>query len=217
MQLDIAPIILNSHKLVKLITIPNELLKDSIINLDTFITDTFSSIIAVTLDKAIIKGTGLDEPTGIITALNTANKIAIDNTLEAMIQTLGNISLDYAGDNLRLVVNSKTFYDKLVKYTMRTDLIGGLVPQILEDRYMVLDMEVILSNTLEDNQLLIGELKEYMLCDRAGATIERVMNTGLDTDITHFRVTERYDGKLTNDRAFVLLTLNDTPITGKEV
>jgi len=214
----ISTLTLDSYKLAKLTNVPNELLDDSIINLDEFITDKFSSAIAVALDEAIIKGTGVDEPTGIITALNVDNKIAIDNTIETLLQTISNISLnDDAEGNLKIIVNRKTFYSKLIQHTIQTNSSGELVAQNLKvNKPMLLDMEIVLSNTVADNQLLVGELKEYTLGDRESTTIAKSTDAGFDTDSTYFRATARYDGKLANSKAFVMLTLNDTPIVKKK-
>jgi len=211
-------ITLDSFKLAKLTNVPNELLDDSIINLDEFITDKFSTAIAITLDEAIIKGTGVDEPTGIITALLNLNKINIDNTIEDILQTISNIEVnDGSEGNLKLIVNRKTFYNRLIKHTINSNSAGELVAQSVKvNKPMLLDMEIVLSSTMADNQLLIGELEEYTLGDRQNTVIAKSTDAGFDTDSTYFRATARYDGKLTNDKSFVLLTLNDAPIVKKK-
>lgn len=211
-------ITLDSYKLAKLTNVPNELLKDSIINLDEFITDKFSTAIAITLDEAIIKGTGKDEPSGIITTMNTANKLTINNTIEDILKTISNINLkDDSEGNLKLIVNRKTFYSKLIQHTINSNSAGELVASSVKvNKPMLLDMEIVLSNTVEDDQLLIGELTEYTLGDRQNTVIAKSTDAGFDTDSTYFRATARYDGKLTNEKAFVLLTLSDTPVTRKK-
>lgn len=65
-------VVLDAKKLTALAIVPNELMSDSLASFQAFIDQKFPEAIAFYEDKAFMKGTGVGEPAGGLTATNTA-------------------------------------------------------------------------------------------------------------------------------------------------
>ena len=57
---------LNSHKLAAIIRVTNELLKDSAVDIEAYLADTFADRLAVSEEEAFIAGDGADKPLGLL-------------------------------------------------------------------------------------------------------------------------------------------------------
>ena len=61
------------------------------------------------------------------------------------------------------------------------------------------------SAAVGDNEIILGDLKEYILAERSGIRINMSEHQRFLEEQTIFRVVGRYDGKPHNDKAFVKL------------
>lgn len=78
---------LDSHKLAAIIRVTNELLKDSAIDIEAYLADTFADRLAVGEEEAFIAGDGADKPLGLIhqakvgCTTESAGSVAIEDVL----------------------------------------------------------------------------------------------------------------------------------------
>lgn len=207
-NLGLSKIEINAHKLGAFIIVPNDFEKDSAVNLAEYITKALATSIAKALDKAIVSGDGANKPTGIINGTHADNKL----TLEAKKQTLTDIlapvsKVDKKNDNapFKVFVKASTNFNKILPLAIQANADGRIVAFV--DKFPATSWEVVECDAIPENTLLIGLANQYLLSQREGIVIDQSPHFKFTDDATVFRGLARYDGKLQNDKAFVVLTL----------
>ena len=160
-----ASVVFDGYELTKLISLSHKAASMSISNFESYLTRELKESIADAMEYAAIQGTGENEPTGILSAINWTN----DN----MITADGSISFDdfvsafallqpgYDTD-VSILCNSKTFYTHIVSLRdgigrpfYFTDTQTGSVKSIL-------GADIIISSAMPDATVIIGNFKKYL-------------------------------------------------------
>ena len=100
------------------VAVPNIIIENSLINLASHVEDRLAKAIAKALDKAILKGTGTKQPTGVVVSAPTANKVTTDGTITDLIAKLAKVDTDGTGGEVIAVMNRATYYSKIVPKTL---------------------------------------------------------------------------------------------------
>lgn len=208
----------DGFKVGKVIFVDNYLLQDSIINLDTYVTNKIARAIAKALDKAIVKGEGAanKQPTGIIPSLPAKNKVTVtadENLLKNLVKQIGLIDTgeDSVGE-IVAVMKRSTYYNRLVEYSIQVDSNGNVVGKLPNLRQPdLVGLRVVFNNNLDDDTILFGDFSKYTLVERENITIDNSAHVKFAEDQTAFRGKGRFDGKPVKPEAFVLVTIQDVP------
>lgn len=204
-------------KVGKVTFVDNSMLEDSIINLDEYVCRKIARSIAIALDKAILAGTGATgkQPEGIIPKLDADHKVttAVDPKLADIMKFLGLIDTgeDSTGE-IVAVMKRATYYNRLLGFTINTDSSGNVVGKLPNVKNPdLLGLSVVFNNNMDEDKILFGDFDKYTLVERESIVVDKSEHVKFSEDQMGFRGKGRFDGKPTNKKAFVLVTLKYTP------
>jgi len=228
------------HKVGAYVAICNATLEDSDISLATEIVNALGGAIAKALDKAILFGTGVKMPLGIVTRLaqtsqpadwgalapawtdlHTSNlqKINIDNDTGAaffiaLIEKLAIAKRKDAGSNETpvWVMNRKTHLHIMAK-ALAFNANAALVASTTMMPVIGGTVVEFDDEEIADNEIIGGFFGNYLLAERAGV---RFANSDIPLfiqDQTVYKATARYDGKPIFGEAFVVVNFANTDVT----
>ena len=190
------------------VAVPNIIIENSLINLASHVEDRLAKAIAKALDKAILKGTGTKQPTGVVISAPTANKVTSDGTITDLIAKLAKVDTDGTGGEVIAVMNRATYYSQIVPKTLAVAANG-----VLTGSY-ALPFRVVLSAYADDNTIVFGDFKQFLLAQRSEIRVESSTEVQFTSDNTVFKGVGFYDGKATKAEAFAVVTITATPAEG---
>ena len=190
------------------VAVPNIIIENSLINLASHVEDRLAKAIAKALDKAILKGTGTKQPTGVVVSAPTANKVTSDGTITDLIAKLAKVDTDGTGGEVIAVMNRATYYSKIVPKTLAVAANG-----VLTGSY-ALPFRVVLSAYADENTIVFGDFKQFLLAQRSEIRVESSTEVQFTSDNTVFKGVGFYDGKATKAEAFAVVTITATPAKG---
>lgn len=206
----------DGFKVGKVTFVDNSMLEDSIINLDEYVTKKIARAISLALDKAILNGEGATgkQPEGIIPKLEADHKVTTtsDPKLADIMKFLGVVDTgeDSVGE-IVAVMKRSTYYNRLLGYTINTDASGNVVGKLPNVKNPdLLGLRVVFNNNMEEDKILFGDFSKYTLVERESIVIDKSEHVKFAEDQMGFRGKGRFDGKPTNKKAFVLVTLDFT-------
>ncbi len=215
------------------IPISNVYLEDSDLNLGAEIMDALGKAIGLGLDRAILFGTGVKMPIGIVTRLNQtaqpsswetnarawtdlheSNIIKIniaDSTgaafFIALVKALGAANPLYSDGKAFWVMNRATHMDikaKALAFIPAALLTAG------DNTFPVIGGTVEELELLDDNEIVGGFGSLYLLSEREGQKIESSEHVKFLENQTVFKGYARYDGKPVIGEAFVMVRYDNT-------
>ena len=190
------------------VAVPNIIIENSLINLASHVEDRLAKAIAKALDKAILKGTGTKQPTGVVVSAPVANKVTSDGTITDLIAKLAKVDTDGTGGEVIAVMNRATYYSKIVPKTLAVAANG-----VLTGSY-ALPFRVVLSAYADDKTIVFGDFKQFLLAQRSEIRVESSTEVQFTSDNTVFKGVGFYDGKATKAEAFAVVTITATPAQG---
>lgn len=221
------------NKVGAFIPVCNAVLEDSDIDLASEIMTALGQAIGLALDKAILYGTGIKMPLGIVTRLAQTSKpadypanarpwvdlhtsniktIASSTTGVALFQAL---VMDAAAAKGKYSRGSKLW---CMNETTRTTLIAqalsinaaGAIVSGIDGTMPVIGGDIIVLDFIPDNVIIGGYVENYLLSERKAIDMERSEHARFIQDQTVFKATARYDGQPTIAEAFVAIGINST-------
>lgn len=212
----ITDITFDGYKIGKITFVDNAMLKDSIINLDEYVTKKLARALSKGVDLAILKGTGSadKQPEGILTKLPEDNKKTVTVSDRLIADVTKNISLIDTGDdsigNLTCVMKRQTYYNRFLDTTVNVNSSGDVVGKLpnLTNPY-ILGIPVVFNQNMTVDEVLFGDFEKYTLIERESISIDKSEHVKFTNDQTGFRGIGRFDGKPTKPSAFALVTLVD--------
>lgn len=219
-----AQVEVDQFKVAGYIPLCNALLEDSDIDLLDEIMTLILQSIGFALDKAIIYGTGVKMPTGVVTAIDDDDAIKLTN--EVKIGTAASTGVDlfkallgavaetenrYARGELTWVMNGKT-YRRLQAESLSINAAGLLVSAV-NGTFPVLGGAMEVLTFIPDKNIVVGYFELYVLAERKGMTIDQSEHVKFIQDQTVVRGRARYDGKPAIVKAFAVIGFDNTDPT----
>ena len=223
---------IEGYKVGGFIPICNALLEDSDIDLGAEIVLALGASIGLGLDMAIVYGTGIKMPLGIVPRLmqtsapaerfahelpwqdvHTTNVITIPantNGLQLflqLVQAAGAVKGKYARGTKFWVMNEYT-YTQLRVQAMSITAAGQIVTGMDRGEMPVVGGVVEVLEFMPDNVIVGGFGELYTLAERRGTYISRSTDYMFVEDMTVYKGTARYDGKPVIANAFVAIGIN---------
>lgn len=188
---------LDSHKLAAIIRVTNELLKDSAVDIEAYLADTFADRMAVGEEEAFIAGDGADKPLGLIHqakagyTTESAGSVSIEDVLTLIFSvpekhrrngtllmndnTLLSLYKQCAaqGTNLWLGKNDTFFGYRIVRCASMPDIASGSMP------------------------ILFGDFKQVYINNNGDRSIKRLDQLFIANDHIGFQMMERVGIKMT--------------------
>lgn len=207
---------LDGFKVGGFIPVCNALLEDSMIALANYVEDRLAKAIAKSVDKAILIGEGASakQPEGIITAIGEG-KIKSSANLKEIVGHMGKI--DDGEDGVEIgevvaVMKRSTYYEHIMPQTFLSTADGRLTVQKADGATLPDGTRVVFSQYTPKNTIVLGDLKHYLLGERAGVKLAVSTDVRFIQDQTVFKGTARYDGKVVDKGAFVVIEIEETEL-----
>ena len=227
----------DGYKVGGYIAICNATLEDSDLNLATEIITALGVAIGTALDRAILYGTGVKMPLGIVPRLaqdtepdgypstarpwvdlSDTNLINLGNVsglalFQAIATASGKAKGKYSRGTKFWAMNEATYTTLLVQ-AMSINSAGAIVTG--QNGTMPViggDIIVLSDDIIPDGNIIGGYGDLYLLAERAGSTFERSEHYRFVEDQTVFKGTARYDGMPVIPEAFVAMAINAAPAT----
>lgn len=210
----------------------NAILEDNDVNLATEIITALGKAIGKALDKAIVYGTGVKMPLGVVTRLAQATKpsdyldtgrtwvnLSTTNILKGtgktgialfqeIVTATGAIANDYSENGLIWIMNKKT-HTKLIVQSMDKNLNAAIVAGV-NNAMPVIGGDIVELPFIPDDNIVFGYFDMYLLAERAGTKLGQSEHYKFIEDQTVFKGTARYDGVPVIPEAFGVLSLTTT-------
>ena len=227
----------DGYKVGGYIAICNATLEDSDLNLATEIITALGVAIGTALDRAILYGTGVKMPLGIVPRLaqdtepdgypstarpwvdlSDTNLINLGDVsglalFQAIATASGKAKGKYSRGTKFWAMNEATYTTLLVQ-AMSINSAGAIVTG--QNGTMPViggDIIVLSDDIIPDGNIIGGYGDLYLLAERAGSTFERSEHYRFVEDQTVFKGTARYDGMPVIPEAFVAMAINAAPAT----
>lgn len=196
-------ITLGAHKLGTMIKVSDELLQDSVFDVESYIAREFARRIGTAEEAAFLTGNGTAKPTGLLhdtygagTAVNTAGTTPTADELLDLIYSLKNVYRPRA----TLLMNDTTvkairkLKDGQGQYLWQAGLKEGEPDRLLN--YRIVTSPFMPEIGSGNKAILFGDFGYYWIADREGRTFQRLNELYAATGQIGFRCTERVDGRL---------------------
>ena len=221
------------NKVGAFIPVCNAVLEDSDIDLASELMTALGQAIGLALDKAILYGTGVKMPLGIVTRLaqtsqpagypatartwvdlHTSNikTISSATTGVALFQALVTDAAAAKGKYSRgqkIWAMNETTRTALIAQAMSVNAAGAVVSGV-DGTMPVIGGDIIVLDFIPDNVIIGGYADLYLLGERRSIEMERSEHVRFINDQTVFKATARYDGQPTIAEAFVAIGINST-------
>lgn len=228
----------DGYKVGGYIPVCNALLEDTDINLTDEIMHMIGQGIGFAVDKAVIYGTGVKMPLGIVTRLaqtaepdnwndnaptwtdlHTSNIKKINPTgltaealFSAIILDAGVAKSNYSTDGAKFWAMNSTTFAALQAKALTINAAGAIVTG--QNMQMpIVGGEIVILEFIPNNDIIGGYGQLYLLAERAGAQFAVSEHVRFIDDQTVFKGTARYDGMPVFGEGFVAFNIANADVT----
>lgn len=207
-------ITLSAHKVATMIKVSDELLRDSVFDIQSYIAGEFARRIGACEEGAFITGDGTHKPTGLLHATNGAGvgvtTAGATFTADEVIDLVYSVRSVYRPNAVFLMNDSairalRKLKDGSGQYLWQPGLREGEPDRLLSHRvYTSAYMPEIAAG---NKPILFGDFKSYWIADRDGRSFQRLNELYAKTGQVGFLATERVDGRLVLPEAMKCLQI----------
>ena len=216
-DLTVGVVELDGYKVGAFVPLCNALKEDSDLDLITEVSNAIGKAIGLAVDKAILYGTGVKMPKGIVTALAADDELAETHVVaitgktdaalfKALIEAAGVAESEYTSGNMFWAMNNKT-KTRLVSNAVSISAAGAIVSGV-ENTMPVIGGAIETLAFIPDDAIIGGYGDMYVMVERAGTTIAVSEHYRFVEDQTVVKGTARYDGVPVILSAFVAIGIN---------
>ena len=194
---------IGAHKVATMIKVSDELLQDSVFNIESYIAAEFARRIGAAEEEAFITGNGTGKPTGLLHATNGAGIGVTTNgntpTADEIFDLIHSIKSVYRKKAVFLLNDStlkalRKLKDGQGQYLWQPSVTAGTPDTILNRPvYTSGFMPTIATG---NKTILFGDLGYYWVADREGRSFKRLNELYAPTGQVGFLASQRVDGKL---------------------
>ena len=194
---------LGAHKLATMIKVSDELLQDSVFDVESYIAAEFARRIGTAEENAFLTGNGSAKPTGMLNASNGASvsvtTAGASFTADEILDLIYSVRSVYRPNATFLMNDSsikvlRKLKDGSGQYLWQPGLKEGQPDRLLN--YNVVTLAGIPEVSATNKVILFGDFKYYWIADRQGRSFQRLNELYAATGQIGFRATERVDGRL---------------------
>ena len=194
---------IGAHKVATMIKVSDELLQDSVFNLESYIAAEFARRIGAAEEEAFITGNGTGKPTGLLHATNGAGTgvttIGNTPTADEIFDLVHSIKSVYRRKAVFLLNDStlkaiRKLKDGQGQYLWQPGLKEGQPDMLLN--YRIATSPFMPEIAAGNKVILFGDFKSYWIADRQGRSFQRLNELYAATGQVGFRATQRVDGRL---------------------
>ena len=197
-------ITIGAHKIASMIKVSDELLQDSVFDIENYIATEFARRVGDAEEAAFINGDGSGKPYGMLHTSNgavagvtAASATAI--TADELLDLIYSLKAPYRKRAVFLMQDStikavRKLKDGNSQYLWQPGMKEGEPDMLLGYRLVTsTHMPAIVASA---KPILFGDLSSYWIADREGRSMQRLNELYAATGQVGFRVTQRVDGRL---------------------
>ena len=219
LDLEFGQVELDCYKVAGYLVLCNAAIEDSDIDLLDAVVVGLSQSIGKAVDKAIVYGTGVKMPTGVVTAIaeTASQKVTISSSdhdkkfFQDIIGAAAKADSKYSRGEKLWIMNDAT-YAVVMQEAVAVDGSGAYV-SVVNGRMPAIGGEIIVINDIPNNNIVMGYFDLYALLEKKGITIDTSEHVKFLEDQTVVRGRGRYDGKPVVNKAFVAIGIGSAPTT----
>ncbi len=208
---------IGAYKLATMIKVSEELLNDSVFNLESYIAKEFARRIGAREEEAFFIGDGVGKPTGIFNStggaqpgVTTASATAI--TLDEVMDLFYSLKSPYRKNAVFLtndstVKNLRKLKDGNGQYIWQPSVTAGTPDTILNRP--VKTSAYVPAISAAAKTIAFGDFSYYWVADRQGRSFQRLNELFAATGQVGFKATQRVDGKLILAEAIKVLQMKE--------
>lgn len=208
-----AQVSIGAYKLGTMIKVSDELLNDSVFNLEAYISKEFARRIGAKEEEAFFSGDGVGKPTGVLSAtggaeIGVTTAAATAFTADEIFDLFYSLKAPYRRKAVFIMNDAsvkalRKLKDSSGQYLWQPSLTAG-TPDTLLNRpvYTSAYMPAI---EAQAKSVLFGDLSYYWVADRQGRSFKRLGELYAPTGQVGFLGTQRVDGKLVLPEAVKVL------------
>lgn len=203
-----AQITLTPHKLSTLTIASNELLADSVVDLQSYMGVTFGRRFSQALSTAYVNGTGTNQPTGITdgSALGKTSGSSTQTSFDELYDLFYSCKESYRRNGTWMMNTTVLSAVRQLKNTSGTNSYVWEASPIAGQPDTILGRPVLVNDDCEAmttglKPVLFGDLSYYWIAMREDMNFRRLDELYANTDETGFQSTMRVDGELTLSEA----------------
>ena len=203
---------LKAYKLAVGVQVTNELLADSMFNLESYILDQFGKALSNAEEDKFINGTGTNQPTGLLNdaeiGVTTTSATAI--TSDEIINLVYSLKRPYR-KNASFIVNDATLAavrklkDTTQNYLWQPSFAAGEPDRLLG--YPIYTSAYMPTIEAEAKVAVFGDISYYNIGDRGTRTFQQLNEVYAPNFVTGFLMSERVDGVLVLPEAVQVLQM----------
>ena len=206
-------VVLGAYKVATMIKVSEELLSDSVFDIEAYVSEQFGKRIGDKEEDAFLNGNGVSKPTGIFNAtggaevgITTASATAI--TGDELIDLVYSLRAPYRKSAV-FVLNDTTvkllrkLKDGEGQYLWRPGITENAPDTILGHR--IVTSEFMPGVAAGNKSIAFGDFSYYWIADRQGRTFKRLNELYATTGQIGFLASQRLDGKLILPEAIKVL------------
>lgn len=193
---------LNDYKATTIIKVSEELLKDSMFDMQGYLARNFGKRFGILEEAAFVAGDGSSKPSGIVpgSSLGKTAAGAAAITTDELIDLYHSLSRPYRKNAVWLMADAtakmiRKLKDTTNQYLWQPGLVAGQ-PDTLFGRPVIVSDSVPAATT-GLKSVVFGDLSYYTIADRQGVTVQRLNELYAATGQVGFRAFKRTDGKVT--------------------
>lgn len=205
-------ITLGAHKLATLIKVSEELLQDSVFNLESYIAKEFARRIGRAEEEAFITGNGTARPTGLLTSGDVVTTAGAAITADEIIDLYHSLREPYR-KGASFITNDQTIKtirklkDSNGQYLWQPSLQSGAPDTILGKPFKT---SVYMPTVSAGAKVVaFGDYSYFWISDRQGRAFQRLNELFAVAGQVGFKATQRVDGKLILSEAVKVLKIKE--------
>lgn len=203
---------LDSHKIGTAIRISEELLNDSVFDLESYMTEEFARRIGTEEEKAFLTGDGSKKPTGIFTQTGVTGPTTSTKeiTFDDMIELYHSLPAPYRKNAVWILHDTtvkaiRKLKDNNGNYIWQPSTQAGQPDLILNRPYYTSTFAPL--PEAGNKAIAFGDFSYYWIADRQGRTFKRLNELYANNGQIGFLASQRVDGKLVLPEAVKILTV----------
>lgn len=205
---------IGAHKVATMIKVSDELLQDSVFDVESYIASEFARRIGAAEEDAFINGNGTAKPTGLLHSVNGAatgvTTAGAAITADEIIDLIHSVKSGYRKKAVFLLNDStvkalRKLKDGSGQYLWQPGLKEGQPDKLLSYRLVTSAyMPEVASGA---KPVLFGDFSSYWIADRQGRSFQRFNELYAATGQIGFRATQRVDGRLVQSEGLKCLAM----------
>ena len=194
---------IGAHKVATMIKVSDELLQDSVFDIESYIASEFARRIGAAEEDAFINGDGVAKPTGLLHNTNGAG-VGVTTagaalTADEIIDLVHSVKSVYRKKSVFLLNDSsikaiRKLKDGNGQYLWQPGLKEGQPDKLLN--YRLVTSAYMPEVAAGAKPILFGDFSSYWIADRQGRSFQRLNELYAATGQVGFRATQRVDGRL---------------------